>query len=180
MRSDRGFTLVVVLLVAVVVAVIGSTAVVIGTQEAGTAAARNVRAQALSAAEAGLAHFEQLAQPGTIQAGAYYVGGAGSGDADYRWLPRIPGRSAEMLDARYRVRGLGPGPLPGTGLALVEGEVLSGGAVVGRASLSVVVQAVSPASDAGRQQEDDSAAGGSADGFGTRAAISLQGGAFDG
>jgi len=180
MRAARGFTLVVVMLVAVVVAVVGSTAVLVGTHDAGTAAARNMRAQALAAAEAGLAHFQQVAHPGSIVAGTYYLGGAGDADADFRWLPRVPGRQGEMLDARYRVRGLGPGPLPGTGLALVEGEVLSGGGVVGRATLGVAVQSMSPGSDAGRQQEDDGSAGGSGDGYGSQAPIRLQGGAFDG
>ena len=77
-------------------------------------------------------------------------------------------------------RGGGPGPLPKTGLAIVEAEVLSGGHVVGRAELSVVVKAAMLGGAAGRNQEDHSEAGGNADGVIPSTAISLEGGAFDG
>ncbi len=180
-RNDRGFSLLVVLLVAVVLAVVGSSAVLVATRDAGTAGARAMRVQALAAAEAGLAHFQQMASPSLIEDGTYYVGrDTGDANTDYRWLPQVPGRNGEMLDARYRVRGGGPGPLPKTGLAIVEGEVLSGGRVVGRAELSVLVKAAVLGGSAGRNQEDHSEAGGNADGVIPTTAISLEGGAFDG
>ena len=178
-RNERGFSLLVVLLVAVVLAAVASSAVVVATGDAGTAAARNMRAQALAAAEAGLAHFNQTAHP-SLMAEAYYLGGSGTGDADYLWLPDIPGRNGETLQARYRVRGTGGGPLPKTGLAVVEGEVLSGGRVVGRAELAVLLKAESGVNEAGIFQEDYSETGGAADGAKSNDSISLQGAEFDG
>jgi len=180
MKGERGFTLLVVLLVAIVLAVVGSSAVLIGTRETGTAGARSLRAQALAAAEAGLAHYQQIAHPSMTVAGEYYIGGAGTADADWRWLPQVPGRSGGTLEPRYRVRGVGPGPTPETGLAVIEGQVVSGGRVIATAELSVIVKAEGGIGDAGTHQEDYSEAGGSADGVASNSSINLQGGDFDG
>lgn len=178
-RNDRGFSLLVVLLVSVILAAVASTTVVIATSDAGTASARNMRAQALAAAEAGVAHFNRVAHP-SLMGDGYYLGGAGGADTDYLWLPEIPGRRGETLQARYRVRGTGAGPLPKTGHAVVEGEVLAGGRVVGRAELAVLLKADTGASEAGVFQEDFSETGGAADGAGNNDSIGLEGGEFDG
>lgn len=162
MRNDRGFSLLLVLLVAVLLAVVGTSAVLLGTSEVGTAGARSTRAQALAAAEAGLAHFRRVAQPSMTEA-RYYMGKAGNDADSFYWLPDVPGRNGETFQSRYRVRGVGPGPLPGTGLAIVEGEVLSGGQVVGRTELSVIVGKSGIAEDAGTGQEDFSETGDSSD-----------------
>lgn len=53
-HDDRGFSLLLVLLSLVVIALLGTTAVVIATSDAGAAGARANRAAALAAAEAGL------------------------------------------------------------------------------------------------------------------------------
>lgn len=176
MRDERGFSLLVVLLVSVVLAAVGSSVVYVATSDVGTAGARNMRAQALAAAEAGLAHFQRVAHP-SLMGDAWYLGGGADG-VDYYWLPDVPGRHGEMLQARYRVRGVGPGPLPKTGVAVVEGEVLSGGHVVGRAEVMVLVQSQGGASEAGIFQEDYSETGAAAD-DGYVDDIGLEGGEFD-
>jgi Tfp pilus assembly protein PilX len=56
-HTDRGFSLLLVLLSLVVIALLGTTAVVIATSDAGAAGARANRAAALAAAEAGLAAY---------------------------------------------------------------------------------------------------------------------------
>ena len=175
--GERGFSLLVVLLVAVVLAAAGSSAVYVATSDVGTAGARNMRAQALAAAEAGLAHFHQVAHP-SLMGNAWYLGGGGDTDADFLWLPDVPGRSGETLQARYRVRGVGAGPQPHTRPGGVGGQVLSGGQVVGRAELSVLVQTQGGSSEAGIFQEDYSETGGAAD-DGYADDIGLQGEGFD-
>lgn len=57
MRPARGFSLLLVLLTLVVIAVLGTTAVVLASSDAGAAAGRSNRALALAAAEAGLAAY---------------------------------------------------------------------------------------------------------------------------
>lgn len=176
-RDERGFSMLVVLLVAVILAAVGSSVVYVATSDAGTAGARNMRAQALAAAEAGLAHFNQVAHP-SMMTDTWYLGGGGDTDADFLWLPDVPGRNGGTLQARYRVRGVGPGPLPKTGLAVIEGQVLSGGRIVGQAELGVLVQTQGGVNEAGLFQEDYSETGASAD-DGSNDSVELEGGEFD-
>jgi Tfp pilus assembly protein PilX len=58
MRPARGFSLLLVLLTLVVTAVLGTTAVVLASSDAGAAGGRANRALALAAAEAGLTAYE--------------------------------------------------------------------------------------------------------------------------
>ena len=176
-RNERGFSLLVVLVVAVILTAVGASVVYLATSDAGTAGARNMRAQALAAAEAGLAHFTQVAPP-SLMTETWYLGGGGDSDTDFLWLPDVPGRHGETLQARYRVRGVGPGPLPKTGLAVVEGQVQAGGRVVGRAEVAVLVQTHGGANEAGIFQEDYSETGAAAD-DGSYDSIGLEGGEFD-
>lgn len=57
MRPDRGFSLLLVLLTLVAIAVLGTTTMVLSSSDAGAAGARANRAVALAAAEAGLAAY---------------------------------------------------------------------------------------------------------------------------
>lgn len=158
----RGFSLLTVLMVLVVLALTAMTALTLSTQEAGTARTYTMRKQAFAAAEAGLTQFKTRAQPSLI-ADEYYIGGPGSADGDYMWLADIPSGDGGVLQARYRVRGVGPGPLPATGLVVVEGEVLSDGNVVGRAALSVILGLDDTGQDAGTGQKAVRETGANAD-----------------
>lgn len=68
LSSGHGFSLLIVLFVLIIMAVIGVTAATIGTIDAGTANARSVRAQALLAAETGLAMLTASGDVATIEA----------------------------------------------------------------------------------------------------------------
>lgn len=59
----RGYSLLIVMLVLIVVAVIGTTAMTLATLDEGAAAARSKRAQAVVAAETGLAVYSGVAAP---------------------------------------------------------------------------------------------------------------------
>jgi hypothetical protein len=154
-----------VMLVIIAVAIAGTSAVAISNGEAGTAGARSMRANALAAAEAGLAHFNRTATPTRMDDG-WYLGG----DDEWFWLPSTKSATGETMEARYRVRGEGPGPIPSTGLAIVEGQVLAGGNVVGRTEIAVILMSESRFGDAGTHQEDLNQTGSSADlpGYTTR------------
>lgn len=156
--NDRGFSLLLVLLVLIAIAIAGTSAVVIATGESGTAGARSMHAQALAAAEAGLAHFNRTATPTRMDTG-WYLGD----DAEYFLLPEMKTAAGETLHARYRVRGEGPGPIPSTGLARIEGQVLAGDTVVGRAEIAVILGSLNVLGDAGTHQEDLNQTGSSAD-----------------
>lgn len=175
-RTDRGFSLFTVLLVIVVLAVTATTAVTLGTQEAGIAQTFTMRKQALAAAEAGLAHFHNRAQPKKIEDGIWLLGNStGVADTDWLWLPEVPGSSeSEVLRPRYRVRGEDPGTLPAnSGRVRIEGEVLSGDRVVGRAELSVILATVGGGENPYSGQEDGGADGGSTEGVRHDRPISL-------
>jgi len=168
--NERGFSLLLVMLVLIAVAIAGTSAVAISNSEAGTAGARSTRAQALAAAEAGLAHFNRIATPTRMDDG-WYLGD----DGEWFWLPELKSASGETLQARYRVRGAGPGPVPSTGLALVEGQVLADGNVIGTSAISVILKSETAFGDAGTHQEDLNQTGSSADLPGsTTAPVSLE------
>lgn len=156
--NERGFSLLIVLLVLVMLGMAGASAVAISNAEVGTAGARSLRVQALNAAEAGLAQFQRTAAPSRMDEG-WYLGG----DDDYFLLPATTGPSGEVVQGRYRVRGEGAGALPMTGRALVEGEVLVDGRVASRAEVAVILLADGSLGDAGTHQEDINQTGGSAD-----------------
>lgn len=174
-KPARGFSLLTVLLVVVVLAVGATTAVMLSTQEAGTAQTFTIRKQALAAAEAGLAHFHNRAQPRKIADGDWLLGNA-SGDSatDWFWLPDVPARSGETLRSRYRIRGANPGNLPpNAGRIRVEGQVLSGDQVIGTAELDVVLATVGGRENPYSGQEDGGADGGSTEGIRHDRPISL-------
>lgn len=175
LRSSRGFSLLTVLLVVVVLAVAATTAVMLSTQEAGTAQTFTIRKQALAAAEAGLAHFHNMAQPRKITDGDWLLGNAaGDPSNDWFWLPEVPGRGGEMLRSRYRIRGANPGNLPANaGRIRVEGQVLSGEQVLGVAELDVVLATVGGGENPYSGQEDGGADGGSTEGIRHDRPISL-------
>ena len=67
-NSSRGFSMLVVLFVLLIIAVLGVTAATIGTTDAGTARAHASRAHALLAAETGLAILTASGNASTIEA----------------------------------------------------------------------------------------------------------------
>ena len=145
MRSakDRGFSLLVVLLVLVVLAIIGVTTVSFSITEAGTAGARVNRRQALSAAEAGVNHFMGLSQPATPNADGFFIGNAGTGVDAWQWLPTVKGPRGEVLQPRYQVVLAPTQPaVSNSRLVEVRGEVVIDGRTVSRALLNTLVETV--------------------------------------
>ncbi len=65
--SERGFSMLVVMFVLLIIALLGVTAATIGTTDAGTARAHSGRAQALLAAETGLAMLTASGDAATIE-----------------------------------------------------------------------------------------------------------------
>lgn len=142
MASDRGFSLLIGLLILVILALVGSTTVLLSMNEAGTADARVMRRQALTAAEAGVNHFMGLAQPATPNADGYFIGNAGTAVDAWQWLPEIKGPRGETLQPRYQVELAATQPaIADSALVEVRGQVLSGGTVAGRAVLYALVEA---------------------------------------
>jgi hypothetical protein len=141
-RSDeRGFSLLIGMLILVVLAIVGSTTVLVSMGEAGTAGARLMRRQALTAAEAGVHHFMGLNQPATPNADGYFIGNAGTGTDAWQWLPEVQGPRGEALQPRYQVlRDNLAAPIPDTVRVLIRGQVVSGGNVVGRADLHALIE----------------------------------------
>lgn len=141
-NDERGFSLLIGLLILVVLAVVGSSAVMFSMGEAGTAGARLMRRQALTAAEAGVHHFMGLNQPAVPNADGYYIGNGGSGDDAWQWLPEVKGPRGEVLQPRYQVRRLDmTPPILDTTLVLIRGQVVSGDQVVATADLNAMVEA---------------------------------------
>src|SRR5690606_19976954 len=140
----RGFSLLIGLLILVVLALVGATTVMFSVGEEGTAGARVMRRQALSAAEAGVHHFMGLSQPATPNADDFYIGNDGTGVDAWQWLPEVTGHRGETLQPRYRVRradaALQPA-LADTTLVEIRGEVVSGGSTVASAVLHALVEA---------------------------------------
>jgi hypothetical protein len=141
MATDRGFSMLLVIFALLAMSVAGLAAFRFGQTELGVAQSRAFQRQALTAAEAGLAHFLGNA-PASIQTNVYYLGGKNS----HVYLPDTRGPSGETVRSRYRVRTEPQaGPVPHSAVVLSEGEVLVDGHVVGRSLVSAVVTAT-PAS----------------------------------
>ena len=140
--NDRGFSLLIGLVILVILAVVGGVTVSASLMEAGTAGARLTRRQALTAAEAGVHHFMGLAQPAVPNADGYFVGHAGSGVDAWHWLPEVKGARGETMQPRYQVQVTATQPgLANSILVEIRGEVVSGGSTVGRAVLHALVEA---------------------------------------
>ncbi|AKU90304.1 PilX N-terminal domain-containing pilus assembly protein [Vulgatibacter incomptus] len=140
-RSPRGFSLLTVLLVLVVLAIVGTMSLTLSTGQVSVATSRTIQRQALAAAEAGLSHFFGNA-PTQVQADRYYVGS----ESNYVYLRNTPsetmGEDGKPLQARYRVRSTADVlPVADSVLLVSEGEVLANGRVVGRSRVEAIVTA---------------------------------------
>ncbi len=135
MKQNRGFSLLATMLVMIVMAIVGVTTLALSNSEAGTAGARSMRRQALTAAEAGLNHFIGNA-PAVVVPDAWYVGNA----TEFLDLPPIKDARGQELQPRYRVRTIaGAGPVADSVVAVAEGQVVQGTNVIGQATLSAIV-----------------------------------------
>lgn len=145
-NGSRGFSLLTVLLILIVVAVIGTMSLNISTGQESISTSRTMQRQALAAAEAGLASFFGNA-PATVVPGTYYVGSIGSDPESFIYLPGTMGRDGAGLEARYKVYATAPGPatVADSVRLIAEGQVLSGGKVVGRSTLEAIVSATAGA-----------------------------------
>lgn len=153
MASSRGFSLPIVLLALLLLAVAGASAITVATVESGNADARASYSQALGAADAGLQHFIAAAQPDGMMSGVDVVGSrAGDADANFVWLPGLDtdGDGVRDLESRYRIWSMkqqndaaGPGQ---PGWVTVEGQVLRNGSVTSTATLQAVLRQRCPAS----------------------------------
>jgi type II secretory pathway pseudopilin PulG len=173
MRSERGFSMLLVLLVVVVLSVIGVTTLTISTTELGVAGARAMQRQALAAADAGLNHFLG-SSPASLVPNTYYVGASGTDPSHYVYLPPTKNQAGATVVGRYRVRTADPVPAHGGIYVFSEGEVLVDGQVAGRSVLSAIVTAIpgSGSNVAGQGQKAMSAWGTSSN-MPTRTDISL-------
>jgi type II secretory pathway pseudopilin PulG len=133
----RGFALLAVILVLTVVALLGLTAVTVATLDEGTAAARGHRAQAVVAAETGLALYSLVAAP-NVDCGA--AEGTSLLAAD---LPALHTDRREGADIRPRFTVTVADQAPGVDGCQVQvlGEVRDGaGRVMAEAMLHATVQ----------------------------------------
>lgn len=123
---DRGFSILAVLFVTVILALIGSTAYLLGTTDGGSAQSTAHRAQALAAAETGLALFSSAADPTAIP---------DETALEDELVPvDVPNQGAsDGTRTQYVV--MGAGTASGLGQVIVEGRVLKGNRVISRARL---------------------------------------------
>lgn len=140
----RGFSLLTVLLVVVVLTIAASYAYRVSAGEESVAVSRTHQRQALAAAEAGLNHFFGEA-PATVQPNTWYVGSDGSDDSHFVYLADTTASNGQTIRSRYRVHSTSTGPVDGSVYVIAAGEVLSGGAVIGRSE----VMAIAVATDSG-------------------------------
>jgi type II secretory pathway pseudopilin PulG len=138
MSGERGFSMLLVLMVVMVLAVVGATTLAISTGEAGVANARTMQRQALAAADAGLNHLLGSA-PASLTLNTYYVGSAGTDPSNYVYLPETKNAAGQTVQARYRVRTGATAPGSDSVYVFSEGEVLVGGQVTGRSLVSAIV-----------------------------------------
>ncbi|WP_373044943.1 hypothetical protein [Vulgatibacter sp.] len=158
-KNERGFSLLIGMLILVVLAIVGATAVMSSIGEEGTATSRLMRRQALTAAEAGVHHFMGLQQPATPAANGFYIGNDGAGVDAWQWLPEVRGPRNEVLQPRYQVlRDPNQPAIADTTLVLIRGQVMSGGNVVGRANLHALVEA-SPGGGGGPTEQGQKSTG---------------------
>lgn len=133
--TERGFSLVVVLLVVTALSLVTSAAYMLSASDAVTASARSYRALALEAASAALSRYQGVAQP-SLDAGATVplveesVGTFdldGDGAVDYEIRYRVESAGADLLQNSVRVRAIGE--------VVAQPE----GSIVARASVSSVL-----------------------------------------
>lgn len=139
-NGSRGFSLLTVLLILIVVAVMGTMSLNLSTGQESISASRTTQRQALAAAEAGLGHFFGTA-PAMVEPNMYYVGSAGSDATSFVYLPDTMGRDGASLEARYRVYSTAAGPVADSVRLISEGQVVSGNKVVGRSIVEAIVSA---------------------------------------
>ncbi len=120
--TSRGFSLLAVLFVVIVLALIGSAAFLIGSSDATSAGATEVRSRALAAAEAGLGLFASGASPSEIV--------ADKGATPVK-LPNLDG----ITDPRTEYVIIGRGQDAAAGKVISEGRVLRDDRIVGRAQI---------------------------------------------
>ena len=137
MNHERGFSLLSVLAVLLLMAIVGITSLAMSNNEASVADARSARRQALTAAEAGLNHFIGNA-PAVVEPDAWYIGTA----TTFLDMPAVKDSRGRTLQPRYRVRTVpGTGPVADSVVAVAEGEVVQDGSVIGRSTISAIVVA---------------------------------------
>lgn len=125
--AERGFSLLIVMFVLIVMAVVGGIAVTVTTSDAGTAGARSQRAHALLAAETGLALVTASGDAATIEALLQ------SKDETVTYLPAIDTDGDGTTDHRPAYVVL----LGDEGVFVVEGQLHdSSDRVISRARLS--------------------------------------------
>lgn len=138
MRRERGFSLLMVLLVLIALSVVGVATLTLSQTESSVAGARSYRRQALAAAEAGFNHFIGTS-PANLAANTYYLGHVGTGPTAFVPLLATVNDEGKTVQAQYRVRTTDAGPSAGSFLVVSEGEVTIDGHVVGRAMVSGIV-----------------------------------------
>ena len=138
MRTERGFSLLMVLLVLIAMSVVGVAALTMSSTESSVAGARSHRRHALAAAEAGFNHFVGTS-PANLAAATYYLGHIGSGPPAFVPLLATVDDNGKTVQAQYRVRTTDAGPSAGSFVIVSEGEVTIDGQVVGRAMVSGIV-----------------------------------------
>ena len=125
---ERGFSLLIVLMAILVMAVAGAAAVSLGGSDAVAATGRTYRSQAIVAAETGLGVFSRTAIIDNINddrtnAAAGQFGPAGNPAPTYYQLVDSDGDGAADLRYGYRVWGGGNAPLAQSRHVFAEGRV---------------------------------------------------------